>query len=171
MCVCIYICICIYICKDQFWLKPITRMDPGPKSPNNKFVESGRKSYSKSRIKILIYSVKWKESHMHTYKKYPQTWHVSMIDNEELFLFIVVFFPHFPLFFLLYFFFCPPFLWIFFRIIYYCFCTISSIHVWVRCWESFFAVLPRLSLNLLLLAVRLLVYCSWITSTLMRSES
>ena len=71
MCVCIYICICIYICKDQFWLKPITRMDPGPKSPNNKFVESGRKSYSKSRIKILIYSVKWKESHMHTYKKYP----------------------------------------------------------------------------------------------------
>ena len=67
---------------------------------------------------------------------------------------------------LLYFFFHPPFLWIFFRVIYYCFCTISSIHVWVRCWESFFSVLPRLSLNFLLLAVRLLVYCTGITSTL-----
>ena len=67
---------------------------------------------------------------------------------------------------LLYFFFRPPFLWIFFHVIYYCFCTISSIHVWVRCWESFFSVLPRLSLNFLLLAVRLLVYCSGITSTL-----
>ena len=36
---------------------------------------------------------------MHTYKKYPRTWPVSMIDNEELFLFIVVFLPPFPLFF------------------------------------------------------------------------
>ena len=31
-------------CKDQFWLEPRTGMDPGPKNPNNKFVESGRKS-------------------------------------------------------------------------------------------------------------------------------
>ena len=31
-------------CKDQFWLEPKIGMDPGPKSPNNKFVESGRKS-------------------------------------------------------------------------------------------------------------------------------
>ena len=31
-------------CKDQFWLEPRTGMDPGLKSPNNKFVESGRKS-------------------------------------------------------------------------------------------------------------------------------
>ena len=31
-------------CKDQFWFEPRTRMDPGPKSPNNKFVESGRKN-------------------------------------------------------------------------------------------------------------------------------
>ena len=104
----------------------------------------------------MIYSVKWKESHMHTYKKYSCTWPVSMIDNEEFFIFTVVFL------------FSSPFLWIFFRVIYYCFCTISSIHVWVKCWESFFSVLPRLSLNLLLLTVRLLVYCSGITSTLMR---
>ena len=32
----------IYICKDQLWLEPRTRMDPGPISPNNKFIESGR---------------------------------------------------------------------------------------------------------------------------------
>ena len=38
----IYIYIYIY-CKDQFWLKPGTGMDPGPRIPNNKFIESGRK--------------------------------------------------------------------------------------------------------------------------------
>ena len=67
--------------------------------------------------------------------------------------------------------FFSPFRWILFHIIYYVFYTISSIHVWVRCWESFFSVLPCLSLNLLLLAVRLLVYCSGIIFTLMRPES
>ena len=30
-------------CKDQFLLESITGMDLDPKSPNNKFVESGRK--------------------------------------------------------------------------------------------------------------------------------
>ena len=30
-------------CEDQLWLKPGTGMDPGPRSPNNKFIESGRK--------------------------------------------------------------------------------------------------------------------------------
>ena len=28
-------------CKDQLSLKPGTGMDPGPRSPNNKFIESG----------------------------------------------------------------------------------------------------------------------------------
>ena len=60
-------------------------------------------------IKILIYSVKWKESHMHTYKKYSRTWLVSMIDNEELFLFTVVFLPPFSLFFSLVFLSPSPF--------------------------------------------------------------
>ena len=92
----------------------------------------------------------------------PSVW--SIIKNSSFLL--LYFFHLFLSFSLLYFFFRPPFLWIFFRVIYYCFCTISSIHVWVRCWESFFSVLPRLSLNFLLLAVRLLVYCSGITSTL-----
>ena len=32
------------ICKGQFWLEPKTEMDLGPKNPNNKFVESGRKN-------------------------------------------------------------------------------------------------------------------------------
>ena len=84
-------------------------MDPGPKSPNNKFVENGRKNWSESRIKILIYGVKWKESHMHIYKKYPRTWPVSMIDNEELFLFTIVFLLPFSLFFSLLFLFPSPF--------------------------------------------------------------
>ena len=30
-------------CKDQLWLKPGIGMDPGPRNPNNKFIESGRK--------------------------------------------------------------------------------------------------------------------------------
>ena len=34
----------IFSCKDQIWLEPRTGMDPGPQSPNNKFVESGIKS-------------------------------------------------------------------------------------------------------------------------------
>ena len=53
--------------------------------------------------------VKWKESHMHTYKNHPRTCPVSMIDNEELFLFIVVFLPPFPLFFSLLFLFPSSF--------------------------------------------------------------
>ena len=34
----------IYICKDQFRLRSNTGMDPGPRSPNNEFVECGKKS-------------------------------------------------------------------------------------------------------------------------------
>ena len=33
-----------YICKDQNWLESRTRMDPGPRSPNNKFIECRRES-------------------------------------------------------------------------------------------------------------------------------
>ena len=149
-------------------------MDPVPKSPNNKFVESGRKSQSESRIKILVYSVKRKELHVHTCKKYPRTCPSTMTKSTEFFLFTVVFLQPFALsfsFFFLVFFFLSPFLSILFRIIYYGFYTISSIHVWVRCWESFFSVLHCLFLNLSFLAVRLLVHCSGITSTLMRPES
>ena len=35
----------LYIyCKDQFRLRSNTGMDPGPRSPNNEFVECGKKS-------------------------------------------------------------------------------------------------------------------------------
>ena len=60
-------------CKDQFCLEPRTGMDSGPKSPNNKFVESGRKIQSEFRVKILVDSVKGKELHMHIYEKHPRT--------------------------------------------------------------------------------------------------
>ena len=80
-------------------------MDSGPKSPNNKFVESGRKSWSESRVKLLVDSVKWKELHMHTGKKHPRTCPNNMIDSEESLLFTVVFLQPFALF--LFFFFRP----------------------------------------------------------------
>ena len=44
-------------------------MDSGSKSSNNKFVESGRKSQSESREKLLVDSVKGKKLNMHKYKK------------------------------------------------------------------------------------------------------
>ena len=144
-------------------------MDSGPKSPNNKFVESGRKSQSESREKILVDSVKGKELHMHKYKKYPRSCPNSMIDSVEFFLFTVVFLQPLALFSFLCFFFCPlslnPFscyiLWFLHHFL----------HPRVSQVSGVFFVPFHPSLNLLLLAVRLLVYCSGITSTLMQSES
>ena len=85
-------------CKDHFLLEPKTGMDSGPKSPNNKFVENGRKSQSESREKILVDNVKRKELHMHQYKKHHQSCPNSMIDGIEFFLFIVIFLQPFALF-------------------------------------------------------------------------
>ena len=58
-------------------------------------------------------------------------------------------FSLFPLvFFFLFLFF--PFLFFFLRIIYYGFFTVSSIHVWVRCWKYFFLLfLPFLESSIL----------------------
>ena len=64
----------------------------------------------------------------------------SIMENSSFLL--LYFFHLFLSFSLFYFFFRPPFLWIFFRVIYYRFCTISSIHMWVRYWESFFLCSP-----------------------------
>ena len=163
-----------YRCKDQIGLEPRTEMDLGPKSPNNKFVESGRKSQSEFRIKILVYSVKRKELYAYIYRKYPRTCPSTMTESTKFFLFAVVFLQplcSFSFFFFSLVFFLCPLLFLFLRIIYYGFYTISSIHVWVRCWKSFFSILSYLFLNLPFLAVRLRVHCSGITSTLMRSES
>ena len=52
-----YIYIYIY-CKDQIWLESKIVMDPGPRNPNNKFIECGRESSSESWAKILDFSVK-----------------------------------------------------------------------------------------------------------------
>ena len=104
-------------CRDQLWLKPGIRMNPDPRSPNNKFIESGRKCYSKSRIKILVYNVKRKELHAHTCKKYSRTCPSTGTKSTEFFLFTVVFFQPFALFFFFLFlllFFLSPFPWIFF---------------------------------------------------------
>ena len=121
----------------------------------------------------MIYSVKRKELHVHTCKKYSRTYPSTMTKSTEFFLFTVVFLQPVALSLSFFFsvFFFSPFLLIIFRIIYYVFYTISPIHVWVRCWELFFSDLSCLSLNLPLLTVRLLVHCSGITSTLMRPES
>ena len=88
----------------------------------------------------------------------------SIVQNFSFFL-LYFFNLSFSLFFL-----SSSFLWMPFHVIYHDFCTILTIHVWVRCWELL-PVPSHISLNLLLLAVRLLVYCSGITSTLMRPES
>ena len=72
-------------------------MDLGPKSPNNKFVENGRKSWSESRIKILVYSVKRKELNAYIYRKYPWTCPSTMTKSTEFFLFTVVFLQPFAL--------------------------------------------------------------------------
>ena len=123
----------------------------------------------------MVYSIKRKELHAHTCKKYPRTCPSTMTKSIEFFLVTIVFLQPFALslsFFFLVFFFSVPLSLNLFCIIYYgFFYTISSIHVWVRCWKSFFSVLPCLFLNLPFLAVRLLVHCSCITSTLMRPES
>ena len=142
-------------------------MDSGPKSPNNKFVESGRKSQSESRKKILVDSVKGKELHMHKYKKHPRLCPNSMINglrffisfyccisSTSLILFVFCSSPFFSFIFLLY--------------------TMVSVPYLLSTCESGVGSFPVSSptfLNLLLLAVRLLVYCSDITSTLMRPES
>ena len=73
-------------CKDQFCLEPKTGMDLGPKSSNNKFVESGRKSQSESREKILV--DQGKQLHMHKYKKHHRLCPNSMINGLGFFLFL-----------------------------------------------------------------------------------
>ena len=117
-------------------------MDQGPKSPNNKFVENVRKSWSESRIKILAYSVIKKELSAYISRKYPRTCPNNKTESTIFFPFAVIFLQplslvlSFSVF--LVFFPCPSF-FPFLCIIYYGFFTISSIHVWVRCWKPFFS--------------------------------
>ena len=146
-------------------------MDSGPKSPNNKFVESGRKSQFKSREKILEDSTKRKELHMHKYKKYPRSCSSSMIESTKFFFFIVVFLQPFALFF----FFCYGLFFFvsFFLSLFVLYTTVFTPISPPTCESGVqsFSVPFRLSLNILLLTVRLLVHCSDITSTLLQPES
>ena len=159
-------CISYYACKDQFWLEPKTGMDSSPKNPNNKFVENERKSQYESREKILVDCIKRKELHMHKYKKYPWSCPNSIINSIEFFLFTIVFLQSFALFL---FFLRPPSFESLFVLYTMVFAPVSP----STCESGVgsFLVPFRPSLNLLLLAVRLLVYCSGITSTLMRPKS
>ena len=143
-------------------------MDSGPKSSNNKFVESGRKSWSKSREKILVDSVKGKELLMHRYKKHPRIYPNNMINNMELLLFYCYISSIFRSFSLSPFF-RPPFLASIFVL--YIMVFVSFSPSTCESGVGSFSVPFRPSLNLLLLAVRLLVYCSGITSTLLWPES
>ena len=148
-------------------------MDPGPRSPSNKFVESGRKCQSESRIKILVYSVKREELYAHRCKKYPRTCPSVGTKSNEFFLFTVVLLQPFVLFLFLFLssiFFCLL-LFLFLSIIYYGFLH-HFLHPRVgQVLGVIFLCFPCLFLNLPFLAVRLLVHCSGITSTLMRPES
>ena len=142
-------------------------MNSGPKSPNNKFVKSGRKSQSESREKILVDSVKGKELHMHKYKKYPRLCPNSMINGLGFFLSFYCCISSTSLFLSI---FLPPLSFHSFFLLY----TMVFVSYSLSMCESgvgSFHVPSRTSLNLLLLAVRLLIYCSGITSTLMRLES
>ena len=143
-------------------------MGLGPKRPNNEFVESERKSQSEYREKILVDSVKGKELLTHKYKKHPRICPNSMINNMKLFLFTVIFLQPFTLFFF-FSFFVSPFLESLFVLYTMVFVPFSP----STCESGVgsFSIPFRPSLNLLLLAVRLLVYCSDITFTLMRPES
>ena len=138
---------CYGTCKDRIWLESRTGMDPGSQSPNNKFVECGRKSWPESRTKILDYRVRRKE--LYAYICTKSTLEHALIlwfENTQVFSFFS--FSFFP--FSLVFFFCPPFLFSFLCIIYYGFFTVSSTHVWVRCWSSFFPLfLPFLESSIL----------------------
>ena len=65
-------------------------------------------------------------------KKHPQLCSGSVINSLEFFVFTVVFLQPF---FLFYVFLLSSSLWIPFRVIYHGFCSIFTIHMWVRCWE------------------------------------
>ena len=142
-------------------------MGSGPKSPNNEFVESGRKNQFEYREKILVDSVKGKELFMHRYKKHHRICPNSMINSTEFFLFTVVFLQPFALS-------CFSFFVLFsFESLFVLYTMVFAPFSPFTCESGVgsFSVPFRPSLNLLLLVVRLLVYCSGITSTLMRTES
>ena len=84
----------------------------------------------KKRYRLLVF--KGKSYTCKNAKKHHRLCPSNVINSLEFFLFIVVFLQPFFLFSV---FLSSSSLWILFRVIYHGFCTIFTIHVWVRCWE------------------------------------
>ena len=114
------------------------------------------------RYRLLVF--KGKSWTCNNAEKHPRSCLNNVIKSLEFFLFTVVFLrPYFLSFFLLLSF---GFLFMLYTMVFASFSP-STCELGV----GNFPVPSRTCLNLLLLAVRLLVYCSDITSTLMRPES
>ena len=116
------------------------------------------------RYRLLVF--KGKSYTCKNAKKHPRLCLSSVINSLEFFLFTVVFLQHFFLLSV----FPRPSLFEFLFVLY----TMVFASLSPSTCESgvgSFPVPSRTSLNLLLLAIRLLVYCLGITSTLMRPES
>ena len=123
----------------------------------------------------MAYSVIKKELSAFISRKYPRTCPNDKTERITFFLFVVVFLQPFcslslSLSFFSLSFIRPSFFSSFFVLYTMTFFTISSIHVWIRWWKSFFSASPPFFLNLPFLAVRLRLHCSGITSTLIRLE-
>ena len=97
---------CYGTCKDRIWLESRTGMDPGSQSPNNKFVECGRKNWPESRTKILDYRVRRKELYAYICTK-STLGHALILWFENTQVFFFFSFSLFP--FSLVFFFLSPF--------------------------------------------------------------
>ena len=122
----------------------------------------------------MAYSVKMKELYAYIYRKYLRTCPSTKTKSTKFFLFAVVFLQplcSFSLFFFFSLFFSAPFFFVFLRIIYYGF-FYHFLHPRAgQVLGVLFLCFTCLFLNLPFLAVRLLVHCSGIISTLMQPES
>ena len=113
------------------------------------------------RYRLLVF--KGKNCTCNNAEKHPRSCPNSVINSLEFFLFTVVFLRPYFLFFSSFSF---GFLFMLYTMVFAPFSPSTC-----ESGVGNFLVPSRTSLNLLLLAVRLLVYCSGITSTLMRLES
>ena len=118
----------------------------------------------KKRYRLLVF--KGKSYTCKNAKKHPRLCLSSVINSLEFFLFTVVFLQPFFLSSVFSHVFLFEFLFVLYTMVFAPFSP-STCESGVRS----FPVPSRTSLNLLLLAIRLLVYCLGITSTLMRPES
>ena len=136
------------IVRTRFGLNPKTGMDPGPQNPNDKFVECGIKGQSRSRTKILGYSVRRKELYIHISTK-------SILGHAPMLSFQNTSSP---------FSFLPPSSYILWLLYLFLHPRVN------QAFKVLFLNPSCLFLNLPFLAGRLCVHCSGITSTLMRPE-